>query len=110
MKNPHIRIDKPGKSREELLTCLEKFEKNYSKEIQEYDLQILAIDGGYNIKAEKSVLFMNFYLDAKIIAHDGYFDVNYDTNVPQSKVKEVLNRVEEVLKECWLHNISDELL
>jgi hypothetical protein len=100
MENSHIRIDKPGKSREELLTCLEKFEKNYSKEIKEYDLRILEIDSGYNIKVEKSVLFMNFYLDAKIIAHDGYFDINYDTNVPQGKLKEVLNKVEEVLEEC----------
>ena len=100
MGNSNIRIDKSGKSREELLTCLEKFEKNYSKEIKEYELRILKIDGGFNIKVEKSILFMNFYLDAKIIAHNGYFDVNYDTNVPQSKVKEVLNQVEEVLEEC----------
>ena len=100
MENSYIRIDKLGKSREELLTCLEKFEKNYSKEIKEYDLRILEIDSGYNIKVEKSVLFMNFYLDAKIIAHDGYFDINYDTNVPQGKLKEVLNKVEEVLEEC----------
>ena len=99
MGNSNIRIDKPGKSREELLTCLEKFEKNYSKEIKEYELRILKIDGGFNIKVEKSILFMNFYLDAKIIAHNGYFDINYDTNVPQSKVKEVLNQVEEVLEE-----------
>ena len=100
MGNSNIRIDKSGKSREELLTCLEKFEKNYSKEIKEYELRILKIDGGFNIKVEKSILFMNFYLDAKIIAHNGYFDINYDTNVPQSKVKEVLNQVEEVLEEC----------
>ena len=100
MGSSNIRIDKPGKSREELLTCLEKFEKNYNKEIKEYDIQILEIDGGYNIKAEKSVLFMNFYLDAKIIAHDGYFDISYDTNVPQSKVDEVLNKVEDVLEKC----------
>ena len=65
MGSSNIRIDKQGKSREELLTCLKKFEKNYGKEIKEYDLQILAIDGGYNIKAEKSVLFMNFYLRRK---------------------------------------------
>ena len=100
MGSSNIRIDKPGKSKEEILTCLEKFEKNYSKEIKEYDLRILKIDSGYNIKVEKSVLFMNFYLDAKIIAQDSYFDISYDTNVPQSKVKEVLNKVEEVLEEC----------
>ncbi len=100
MGKSNIRINKQGKSREELLTCLEKFEKNYSKEIKEYDLRILKIDGGYNIKVEKSVLFMNFYLDAKIIALDGYIDINYDTNIPQNKVKEVLGKVTEVLEEC----------
>jgi len=100
MGKSNIRINKQGKSREELLTCLEKFEKNYSKEIKEHDLRILKIDGGYNIKVEKSVLFMNFYLDAKIIALDGYIDINYDTNIPQNKVKEVLGKVTEVLEEC----------
>ena len=100
MGKSNIGINKQGKSREELLNCLERFEKNYSKEIKEYDLRILKIDGGYNIKVEKSVLFMNFYLDAKIIALDGYIDINYDTNIPQNKVKEVLGKVTEVLEEC----------
>jgi hypothetical protein len=96
----HKKIDKAGKLKEELLKCLEKLKENYGKEINEYNLRLLKIDGGYNIKTEKSVLFMDFYLDATIIAKDGYYDLRYKTNVPSGIAKDVLNKIEEALAEC----------
>ena len=93
-------ISKPDKTKAELLECLENLEKAYQNEIKDYNLQIIKSDDRYSIKAKKSVLFIDFYLNAEIIAGYGYVEIKYDTNVPFNKVDEVLCKVEEVISKC----------
>jgi len=93
-------IEKPGKSKDELMKCLENLENVYEKEIKEYDLQVIKSYDGYSIRGKKKILFMNFYLNAQIMVYDGKIEVKYDTNVPAGKVDEVLCKVEEVIGKC----------
>lgn len=93
-------IQKPDKTKDELYKCLEKLEETYQAEIKDYNLQIIKSYDRYTIKAKKNVLFMEFYLNAEIIAGEGFIEMKYDTNVPFNKVDEVLCKVEEVIEKC----------
>ena len=86
-------ISKPGKSKQELLDKLEIFKNEYSKQIGDNDITIVKIPDGYNIKAEKKVLFMNFHVNADIIAKDELYEITWESNAPDSKVNEALDKV-----------------
>lgn len=88
-----INISKPGKSKQELLEKLERFKSDYSKQIDENDARIEKITDGYNIKVEKKVLFMTFYVNADIIAKDEGYEITWESNAPESKVNEALEKV-----------------
>ncbi len=92
-----INISKPGKSKQELLEKLESFKNEYSKEIGENDVKIEKITDGYTIKAEKKVLFMTFYVNAEIIAKDNEYIITWESNAPDSKVNEALEKVKAML-------------
>ncbi len=93
-----IKIPKPGKSKQELLLKLENFKSDYSKQINENDVKIEKITDGYNIKAEKKVLFLTFYVNADIIAKDYEYLITWESNAPDSKVNEALEKVKEILE------------
>ena len=94
-------ITKPGKSRLQLLDCVEKLKTKFSKEISEYDIDIADIENGYRIFGERKVLFINFAVDVKITVEDGKYNINYTTkNVPESKIKEALEMITEELGKC----------
>ncbi len=94
-------ISKPGKSKQDLLNCLEKLKSEFSNEIEQYNVKITPNEDGYKIQGEKKVLFVNFSVDIGIVAKDGEFEIEYETNnVPKSKVNEALEQVKQVLKSC----------
>lgn len=93
-----ITIDKPGKSKHELLQSLEKLKTDFAKEISEYDIKLSPISDGYNLKGSKKIVFIEFSVDVNIKAEDGKFVIDYTANnVPQGKIDEAMVKVEEVL-------------
>lgn len=94
-------ISKPGKSKKDLLDCLEKLKSKFKDEIEQYNVQITPNKDGYKIQGEKKVLFVNFSVNVDIVAKDGEFEIDYETNnVPKSKVNEALEQIKQVLKSC----------
>ncbi|MDQ3193894.1 MAG: hypothetical protein M3P82_02720 [Bacteroidota bacterium] len=94
-----ITIDKPGKSKQELLKSLEKIKSGFASQIQQYDLKVETITDGYSLKAKKKILFIDATADIRIKAEEGKFVVEYETkNVPQSKINEAIEKVKQVLE------------
>lgn len=93
-------IKKNGKTKNQLLICLENLKSEFAKEISGNDVKITNITDGYSIKGEKKFLFLNFWVDAKIIAKEQEFELSWETNAPEGKVKEAMKNVEEILEKC----------
>lgn len=93
-----IHIPKPGRTKQDLLEKLEGFKNEYSKEIGENDIKLEKITDGYSIKAEKKVLFLTIYVIAEIIAKENEYVITYESNAPESKVNEALEKVKEKLE------------
>ena len=93
-----INIPKPGKSKQELLEKLENFKAEYTRKIDENGIKIEKIADGYSIKAEKKVLFMTFHVNADLIAKDNEYVITWESNAPDSKVNEALEKVKEILE------------
>ena len=89
-------ISKPGKSQQELLNCLEKLKTKFSDEIEQYNIQITPKENGYKIYGERKVMLINFSVNVDIVARDGEFEMDYETNnVPKSKVKEAMEKIKD---------------
>lgn len=96
-----ITIDKPGKSKQELLSSLEKLKTEFAKEIKEYEIAVTPITDGYNLKGSRKIVFVEFSVDLNIKAEDGKFVIDYQSkNVPQGKIDEAMLNVREVLDKC----------
>lgn len=93
-----INIPKPGKTKQELLQKLESIKTEYSKDIADNDVKIANITDGFNIRAEKQVLFLTFHVDANIIAKDGGYEITWESNAPENKVNEALEKVKALLE------------
>ncbi|MBZ0201382.1 MAG: hypothetical protein K8I03_00035 [Ignavibacteria bacterium] len=93
-----IVIIKPGKTKEYLLSSLGKLKSDFSKQIADNSISIAETSEGYSIKAEKTILFLNFWVDAKVIAKEGCYEISWETNAPESKVEEALSSIKEVLE------------
>lgn len=88
-----IIIPKPGKSKQELLEKLERFKSEYSKQLDENEVTLEKSADGYKISAQKKVLFMSFYVNAEITAKDGSYELSWESNAPESKVEEALEKI-----------------
>lgn len=96
-----ITIDKPGKSKQELLKSLENLKSDFAKEIAEYDIKLSPITDGYNLKGSKKIVFIEFSVDVNIKAEDGKYVIDYTSkNVPQAKIDEAVGEVRKVLEKC----------
>lgn len=96
-----ITIDKPGKTKAELIASLEKLKTDYAKEISEYEIQITPISDGFNMKGSKQIVFITFSVDVNIKAEDGKYVINYTSkNVPQAKIDQAIAEVTKVLEKC----------
>lgn len=94
-------VNKPGKSKQELLNCLEKLKSQFAAEIAQHNVNITPIEDGYRIQAGKKLLFVNFSVDMNVTVRDGEFIIDYKTkNVPQSKVDEAIAQIGQVLEKC----------
>lgn len=93
-----ITIPKPGKTKQELLQKLETLKTEFSRQISENEITIENIPDGFKIKAEKKVLFLTFYVNADILAKDEGYEITWESNAPQSKVNEALDKVKEILE------------
>ncbi|MBZ0201418.1 MAG: hypothetical protein K8I03_00215 [Ignavibacteria bacterium] len=93
-----IVVNKPGKTKEYLLSSLGNLKSDFSKQIADDNISIAETSEGYSIKAEKTILFMKFWVDANVIAKEGRFEISWETNAPESKVEEALISIKEVLE------------
>ena len=96
-----ITVDKPGRTKQDLLRSLEDIRTSFNSQIQKYDLKVSQITDGYNLKGEKKIIFINVMADINIRAEEGKYLIEYETkNIPQAKIDEVLVQVRDVLEKC----------
>lgn len=93
-----LEINKPNRSKQELLSLLEAQLKQFDTFIKENNATLTKTTDGYNLSVEKRVLFMNYFLNAEIKTEDEKYIINYDTNAPEFKVKEFKTKVIDHLK------------
>jgi translation elongation factor EF-G len=89
-------IEKPGKTKAELLKSLEQLKEKFKYEIEGNNVEITNITDGYKIHAEKRII-VKFHVDAEIVARDGEYEISWDTNAPKSKVEDAMKRIEQTL-------------
>jgi len=89
-------IEKPGKSKAELLASLEKLKEKFKYEISGNDVEVTNITDGYKIRAEKRFI-VKFHVDAEIIARDGEYEISLETNAPKGKVEDAMGKIEQTL-------------
>ena len=93
-------IEKKDKTKEQLLGCLEKLKSEFAGELNKNEVNIQQITDGYSIKATKKILFLSFWVNAKIIAKNGEFELNWETNAPENKVNEAMKQIISTLEKC----------
>lgn len=93
-----MKIIKKGRNKADLLNSLEKIKEDFKNKIKEYDINISKIEDGFNVKAEKSIIFVKFWVDADIVAGDEYYEVTWKTNAPENKVAAAMDNVKDVLE------------
>ncbi|MCY7363044.1 MAG: hypothetical protein LH629_13420 [Ignavibacteria bacterium] len=96
-----ITFNKSGKSKEEIMQCLEKLEKKYSDEISENNISIKKNGTEFTLSAVKKILFLTYKIDAKLIISDGLIKLDYESNIPESFEKDAIKMIEdEINTEC----------
>lgn len=89
-------LERPGKSKEELLKSLQNLKESYKNKISGNDIEVTEITDGFKVRAEKRFI-VKFYVEAEITAREGAYDISWETNAPQSKVDEALKGIEQYL-------------
>ncbi len=96
-----ITIDKPGKSKKELLTFLEKLKTDFADEISKYDLKLSPIKDGYNLKGSKRILVVKASADINITAGNEKYVIDYTSkNIPQGMIDQAISKVKQILNKC----------
>jgi hypothetical protein len=94
-----ITIPKPGKTKQELLSSLDKLKTDFAQEISEYDLNVDSIPDGYKLEGNKKILMLEISVEMEITAQDGKYEINYKTkNVPQAQIDKAIGKATEILK------------
>jgi len=93
-----MRINKNGKTKVELLSSLDRIKDNLRNEITAYNVDITKINDGYNIKAEKKIVLLKFWVNSNITAGDGYYDIIWETNAPEGKVAKAIDKIKDTLE------------
>lgn len=91
-------IQKPNKSKTELLVFLESQLPNFKKILIENNAKVTRIRDGFTIELNKTVFVLNFFLNATIICEDGKYVILYETNAPEYKVDEFKIKITDYLK------------
>lgn len=90
-------IERPGKTKQELLDSLANLKEKFKSEIAGNDIEITEITDGYRVRGEKRFI-VKFYVDAQIIAKDGEYELSWETNAPKGKVDEAIQQIEDILQ------------
>lgn len=93
-----LKIPQPGKTKQQLLDKLEDLKKDMQKQVESNEVTLTPITDGYNIKAEKKVLFLTFFVDANIVVKDEAYELSWETNAPESKVEEAIEKIKTALE------------
>jgi hypothetical protein len=96
----NLKVEKPGKSKQQLLGCLDSVKDKFKGDINDNDVIVNKTTEGYNFSAEKKILFMTFWVKADIIAREEEFELSWDTNAPESRVEDAIRQVKKVLEDC----------
>lgn len=90
-------IERPRKTKQELLESLSKLKEKFKNEIAGNDVEVTKIPDGYRVRGEKRFI-VKFYVDAQIIAKEGEYELSWETNAPKSKIEDAIKQIESVLK------------
>lgn len=96
-----ISIDKPGKSKKELLAYLEKLKTDFADEISKYDLKLSPIKDGYNLKGSKRIVVLKASADINIKAENEKYVIDYTSkNIPPGMIDQAISKVKQILNKC----------
>ncbi|HMQ68883.1 MAG TPA: hypothetical protein PKA90_07810 [Ignavibacteria bacterium] len=93
----NISISKPKRTKEDLLETLYNLKEDFVDEIDDDDVKIKKIKDGLSFNVKKSFIF---YVEGKIKVMDGLYEITYETNVPDFKVKPMINKLNSMLMNC----------
>ena len=94
-----IEIEKKGKTKEDLLNCMGRMEEKFSKVKEEYNISITRDEDIFYISASKTILFLNFWIKAKVTVQDEKIIIEYETNAPQRYHKEAIDFITKAINE-----------
>ena len=94
-----ISINKEGKSKEEIIRCIENMVSDYGKEIRENNILIKREENKYHLSANKNILFINFWIKAIITASDNEIILEFDTNAPKRYQNEAIEMLRKMVNE-----------
>lgn len=96
-----ISINKPGKSKKELLNYLEKLKTDFAHEISKYDLKLSPVKDGYNLKGSKRILVLKASADINIKAENEKYVIDYTSkNIPLGMIDQAISKVKQILNKC----------
>jgi len=96
-----IEIAKTGKSKEELLNCMERMQGKFGNLKSEYNISINRDDNIFFVSANKKILFLNFWIKAKVTVQSEKIIIEYETNAPQKYHKEAIDFIMKAIEdEC----------
>lgn len=93
-------VNKPGKTKAQLLSCLENIKERFKDDIGSNDVTLEKTPDGYNITGEKNILFMKFWVKSQIIAVDERYELTWETNAPEGRVQDAMREITKVLDDC----------
>jgi hypothetical protein len=93
-------VNKPGKSKAQLMECLENLKVKFKDQMHSNDVTLEKTSDGYNITGEKKILFMTFWVKSQIKAMDEKFELEWETNAPEGRVEDAMREVTKVLDDC----------
>jgi len=97
-----IVFEKPGKTKSDLINCVERIEKKFQHEITKNDINIKKEGDTFIVKAVKKKIFIKFWINAKILLDDGLITMEYDSNIPESYKNNAIKMIEkEINSECY---------
>ena len=94
-----IEIEKKGKAKKDLLNCMGRMEEKFSKVKKEYNISITRDEDIFYISASKMILFLNFWIKAKVTVQDEKIIIEYETNAPQRYHKEAIDFITKAINE-----------
>ena len=97
-----IIFKKEGKSKEELIKCLEQLEAKHAKEISEYNISVKRDNDKIYVSGSRNILFFNFWVNAVLTAEDNMIILEFETNAPKKYFGEAENLFRKLIDDTCL--------